>query len=457
MPRKEHDLLGEIEVPDDALWGAQTERARRNFPPTRRTLPPVLVRGFALVKKAAALASRELGLIDEQAAEALTAACDEMAGGGLNAQMVVDPLAGGAGTSLNMNVNEVLANYANQRLGKPLGSYKPVHPHDTVNLHQSTNDSFPTAARVAALWELEALEQAIVELQTALQEKECEYADTVMVGRTQLQDAVPLTAGQFFAAHAEALSRDRWRIFKSIERLKVVNLGGTAIGTGIGAPRQYIFRVIEHLRDLTGLPLSRAENPIEATSNQDAVVEADGILTALASNLLKLATDLRFLSSSPIGEIKLPPMQPGSTIMPGKVNPVIAEYAGQIAIEVIAAHQALTMAVAGGNLQLSQYFPLACWHLLDNLFLLKNAVEALSERCIRGIEVDQRQCREHLERSLSIAAALVPVVGYETAQAAVQRARRENVSLREALLAEGATDEEIDRALDPAQLLRLGD
>jgi aspartate ammonia-lyase len=290
-----------------------------------------------------------------------------------------------------------------------------------------------------------------------LQDKEREFADVAMVGRTQLQDAVPMTAGQLFGTWAEAIARDRWRVFKSIERLKIVNLGGTAIGTGVGAPRAYIFRVIEKLRELTELPLSRAENPVEATANQDALVEADGILTALAANLGKLAGDLRLLSMEAVGELRLPPLQAGSSIMPGKINPVAAEYAAQAALEAIAGHQALTSAIAAGNLQLSQFLPLAAWHLLDNLLLLKNAAQTLAERCVREIAIDPAAARAHLDNSLSVAAALAPIIGYERAQAAVQRARRDKIPLREALLAEGATAEQIDEALTPARLRRLGD
>jgi len=457
MPRVEHDLLGDIAVPDDALWGAHTQRALANFPPTNRGQPPGLTRAFALVKKAAALTNRDLGKLAPEPAAALVAACDELFAGALDAHIVVDPLAGGAGTSLNMNVNETLANRANERLGAPRGAYRPVHPLDTVNLHQSTNDAYPTAVRLAALWGLGDLEKALVALQGALQDKEREFADAVMVGRTQLQDAVPMTAGQLFGTYAEALARDRWRVFKCVERLKIVNLGGTAIGTGVAAPRAYIFRVIERLRELTDLPLSRAENPVEATANQDALVEADGILTALAANLFKLAGDLRLLSMASVGEIRLPPRQAGSSIMPGKINPVIPEYVAQLALEVMAAHQALTSSVAAGNLQLSQFLPLAAWHLLDNLLLLKNAVTALAERCVAGLTFDAARAREHLAASLSVAAALAPVIGYEKAQAAVQRAQRDRVPLREALLAEGATAAQIDEAFDPARLRRLGD
>ncbi|MDP8225852.1 MAG: aspartate ammonia-lyase [Candidatus Lernaella stagnicola] len=456
MARIEHDLLGDIQVPDGSYYGAHTQRAVLNFPSTGRDQAPSLVRALAVVKKAAAAANLEIGAVEEGVATALLQACDELAAGQWREQILVDPLAGGAGTSLNMNVNEVLANRANEILGGALGAYAPVHPLDTVNLHQSTNDAYATAVRVAALWELGKLEASLVTLQAALQHLEGEFADVVMVGRTQLQDAVPMTAGQLFGTYAEATARDRWRVFKSTERLKVVNLGGTAVGTGIGAPKKYIFQVIENLRRETSLPLSRAENPVEATANQDALVEVDGILTAMAANILKMSTDLRILSVPAVGEVRLPPRQAGSSIMPGKVNPVIAEYASQMALATLAGHAALSTAVASGNLQLSQFLPLAAWYLLDNLRLLRNAAEVLASKCFTGLEVDAGRAAAHLEKSLSVAAALVPVIGYEKAEAAVAKAQAEDISLREALTALGVTPSTIDEALSPSRLRRLG-
>ena len=457
MSRTETDLLGPVQVPDDALWGAHTQRAIDNFPPSYRRLPRLLIRAFALVKRAAAVVNHNLGHLPKDVADALIAACDELYDGNLDHHMVVDPLAGGAGTSLNMNVNEVLANRANELLGAARGSYHPVHPLDTVNRHQSTNDVFPTALRIAALWELQRLESHLVDLQAALQEKEQQYSDVVMVGRTQLQDAVPVTAGQMFSTWAEAVARDRWRVFKSIERLKVVNIGGTAVGTGVGAPRNYIFKIIEELRNQSHLPLARAENPVEATANQDAVVEVDGIISAMAANLGKIAGDLRILSMAPVREIILPPRQAGSSIMPGKVNPVIPEYVAQIAGEIMAGHGALTMAAAGGNLQLSQYFPVIAWHLLDHLRLAANGVQSLSQRCIRDLKVDAEQCAAHLGRSMAIAAALVPAVGYEKVQAAVVAAKEGDIPITRALLDQGIDQSRIDEALNPARLRRLGD
>jgi len=456
MPRIEHDLLGEIEIQDDALWGIHAERARRNFPSTGRKNTRSFIRAFGLVKEAAVLANLEIESISKDIAEAVVKACRELQSGELDSQIIVDALSGGAGTSLNMNVNEVISNRANIILGGQTGQYAPVHPLDTVNLHQSTNDAYPTALRIAALWELDTLEKSIIRLQSMLQQKEHEFSDVVMVGRTQLQDAVPMTAGQLFGTYAEAFARDRWRVFKCVERIKIINMGGTAIGTGIGAPKKYIFKVIEHLRTLSGLPLGRTENPVEATANQDAVVEIDGIMSALASNIIKLSNDLRILSTPAIGEIELPPMQAGSSIMPGKINPVIPEYAAQLAIEVIGGHNTLTHAISQGTLQLSQYFPLAAWRLLDNLQLMRNAADALAMRCICGLKVNAAVCREHLEHSMSIAAALIPEIGYEKAQAAVLKAKEQGTGLREALISLGVEAQLIDQALSPARLRKLG-
>lgn len=457
MARIEHDLLGELAVPDEALYGIHTLRALENFPPTRRQMPKPLIVAFARVKQAAAMTNRELGVLSEEQARALIAACEELAAGRHDAQIVVDPLAGGAGTSLNMNVNEVLANRGLELLGLARGDYPHLHPNDHVNCHQSTNDVFPTALRVAALWELLALEEELVALQAAWQEKEREFAEVAMVARTELQDALPMTAGQLFSSYAEAIARDRWRVFKAVERLKVVNLGGTAIGTGLGAPRAYIFKAVEKLRELTGLPLARAENLLEATSNQDALLEADAILGALAANLYKAANDLRLLSWPAVAELGLPARQAGSSIMPGKVNPVIAEYVQQLSLEVLAGHQALAQAIANGNLQLSQFFPLAAWHMLDNLHLMRQAVASFTRNAVHGIAVRRENAQLHLSASLAVAAALLPKIGYERAQEAVKLAQSSGLTLKEALIRLGVDGALIDETLAPSRLRRLGD
>ena len=312
--RKEQDLLGEREVPAEALYGISTVRALENFPLAGRPVKAALIHAFGAVKLACARTNHELGRWDDERFAAIAAACGEMAAGRLDAHIVVDALQGGAGTSTNMNVNEVLANRALQLLGRPLGDYATLHPVEDLNRHQSTNDTYPTALRVAAIRRLRDLAGELVGLLEAFQVKEKEFAQVVKVGRTQLQDAVLITLGREMGAYAEALARDRWRVSKCEERLRVVNLGGTAIGTGLGAPREYIFRVVEQLREITGLGLARAENLVEATQNTDAFVEVSGMLKACASNLLKIATDLRLLSSGPdagLGEIRLPERQAG--------------------------------------------------------------------------------------------------------------------------------------------------
>jgi len=324
--RIERDLLGEVAVPARSLHGAHTERALENFALAGEPVHPELARAFGTVKLACVRTNRALGAWarEDAKADAIERACHELAEGGLAAEIVVDRLQGGAGTSTSMNVNEVLANRALQLLGQPLGSYERVSPLDDVNLHQSTNDTFPTALRLAAITLLHRLEEQVVTLQEAFQQKEQQFAHVVKVGRTQYQDAVLTTLGREMGAYAEALNRDRWRIYKCEERLRVVNLGGTAIGTGFAAPRQYIFRVVDTLRELTGVGFARAENLIEATQNADVFVEVSGILKAHAVNLLKICGDLRLMSSGPeagLGEIRLPRRQAGSSICPARSTP----------------------------------------------------------------------------------------------------------------------------------------
>lgn len=315
--RAERDLLGERNVPAHALWGIHTLRATENFPLAGRCVALPLIRAYGLVKQASARTNRELGYLPADKAQAIEAAAAELAQGQLDANIVVDALQGGAGTSLNMNVNEVLANRALALLGRRYGDYQVVDPLDDVNMHQSTNDTYPTALRVAAIGGLRSLEKAVVELQEACQVKERELAGVVKVGRTELQDAVLVTLGREMGAYAEAFNRDRWRIYKCEERLRVVNLGGTAIGTGLGAPRDYIFRVVDVLRELCGYGLARAENLVEATQNADVFVEVSGMLKACASSLWKVSSDLRLLSSGPhagLGELRLPELQALSLI-----------------------------------------------------------------------------------------------------------------------------------------------
>lgn len=458
--RTEHDLLGTRPVPAQALWGIHTERARENFPLTGRRVYPELIHAYGAVKLACCRTNEELGYLEPTLAQALAAACAEMMEGQLDEHIVVDALQGGAGTSTNMNVNEVLANRALQLMGRPLGDYATLSPLDHVNLHQSTNDTYPTALKIAAIRHLRALEREVITLLEEFQSKERRYAGVVKVGRTQLQDAVLTTLGRELSSYAEAFARDRWRIYKCEERLRVVNLGGTAIGTGLAAPRRYIFRVIEHLRDITNLGLARAENLVECTQNTDVFVEVSGILKACASNLLKVASDLRLLSSGPdagFGDIRLPARQAGSSIMPGKVNPVIPEAVSQAALQVMANDQALTMACSLGNLELNAFLPLIADTLLGSLDLLTRACRLFYQYCVTGIEPNEERLRQHVEGATATVTALVERIGYTRATEVAAAARAEGKTIKQVVLEQGLmSEEEFAALIAPESVTRLG-
>jgi aspartate ammonia-lyase len=458
--RIERDQLGELPVPRDALYGVHTVRAVRNFRCGGRPVHRELVHAYGLVKLACARVNRSLGVWrDDAVADAIEQACREMAAGALDEHVVVDALQGGAGTSTNMNVNEVIANRALQILGRTPGSYDTVSPLDDINRHQSTNDTFPTALRIAALTLLQRLEGAVVEVQEAFQRKEREFAGIVTIARTELQDAVLTTLGRTMGGCAEAFSRDRWRISKCTERLRVVNLGATAAGTGIGAPREYIFRVTDVLRELTGLPLARAENLVDATRNADVFVEVSGILKALAVTLVKVSNDLRLLASGPdcgIGEIVLEPVQAGSSIMPGKVNPVLLESAAQAGLLACGHDAVIAAAVAGGNLDLSQFYPLIAYCLLESLDVLREGCRMLG-RCAVTMSADAERCRRGAQSPTALLTVLVAHVGYERAAAVAAAARREGCSIRDAAVRSGLlTAEAFDELVRPENVCRLG-
>jgi aspartate ammonia-lyase len=458
--RTETDLLGTRDVPATALWGIHTLRAVENFPLAGRPVQKRLIHAFGAVKLAAAQTNHELGRWDDTTFAAIETACREMIVGQLDDAIVVDALQGGAGTSTNMNVNEVLANRTLQLLGRPLGDYATISPHDDINLHQSTNDTYPTALRVAAIFGLHDLERRVVVLLEAFQEKEKQLANVVKIGRTELQDAVLMTLGREMGAYAEAFARDRWRIYKCEERLRVVNLGGTAIGTGLGAPRQYIFRAVENLRQITGLGIARAENLIEATQNSDALVEVSGILRTLAVNLLKIANDLRLLSSGPhagLGEIRLPPRQAGSSIMPGKVNPVIPEAVAQAAMAVMGHDQMILQAVGGGNLELSQFLPLVADSLLTSIDLLANACDIFTRHCVSGIEANAERCRDTVHNSTAMLTALIDKLGYDEVEKIANQAAAQHQDIRQWILDHKLlTPEEFDILTAPERVTRLG-
>jgi len=462
--RIERDMLGEVAVPAGSLHGAHTERALENFPLAGRPVHVELARAYGVVKLACARTNRTLGAWagpeGDAKAEAIERACRELADGLLDEHIVVDRLQGGAGTSTNMNVNEVLANRALQLLGAEPGDYARVSPLEDLNLHQSTNDTYPTALRLAAIELLHRLEEQVVSLQEAFQAKEQEFAHVVKVGRTQYQDAVLTTLGREMGAYAEALGRDRWRIFKCEERLRVVNLGGTAIGTGFAAPRQYIFRVVDTLRELTSIGFARAENLTEATQNADVFVEVSGILKAHAASLLKICGDLRLMSSGPeagLGEIRLPQRQAGSSIMPGKVNPVIPEAVSQAALLVFGYDATIAAAAGLGSLELNAFMPLIAACLLQSLGLLASCDELLRRYCVEGIEADEERCAAHVRASSAAATALVPEIGYDAACEVVREALERGATIRDVVVAGGRLSaEQYDELLTAEAVCRLG-
>ena len=454
MTRTDTDLLGSLELPDDVMYGVQTERARRHFDASGTPVRPEIVRALALVKQACARANARCGYLAHAAADGIERACEEIAGGAFADQFVVDSLQGGAGTSTNMNLNEVIAFRASQLAGER------VHPLEHVNLHQSTNDVYPTAVRVAAIRALGDLEPAMVALLEAFQEKEREFAGVVKLGRTELRDAVPVTLGREFGAYAGALGRDRWRISKCVERLRVVNLGGTAVGTGIAAPREYIFCAIETLRDVTGLGLSRAENLIDATQNLDAFVEVSGMLRAHAVNLVKIARDLRLMASGPeggLGELELPALQPGSSLMPGKVNPVIPEMVVQAGFRVMAHDTEINLVAMSGELELNAFLPLLADALIRSIRLLERTDTAFREHCVLGIRANADRCRDLVERSQEILTALIPRIGHDKAVELARLMREKRLDVRAAVRETGCMDErELDGLLAPENLCALG-
>lgn len=460
MTRTESDFLGERTVPAAAYYGIHTVRARENFSVSRQPVHPELVRAIATVKQAAAEMNMSLGLLDAQKGSAIFQAAAEVAEGHFADQFPVDALQGGAGTSTNMNVNEVIANRANELLGGQKGDYSLVHPLNHVNLSQSTNDVYPTALRIAAIRLLQSLSQACAGLQGALQKKEAEFAGILKLGRTEMQDAVPVTLGQEFSAWAEAVARDRWRLYKVEERLREVNLGGTAVGTGLNAERRYVFGVVERLRALTGIGLARDENMIDTTQNADVFVEVSGLLKACATTLIKISGDIRLLSSGPRGglaEIRLPDLQAGSSIMPGKVNPVMPEMLAQIGYQTIARDLAITLAAQGGQLELNAFLPLVAANLLPAMEEMTHAMQLFAERCVLGITADPGRCRLHLENSVALVTALSPLIGYDRAAEIAKQALRDDVTVTEALLCSGLiSQDELAALLRPEALTRPG-
>ncbi|NLI46475.1 MAG: aspartate ammonia-lyase [Acidobacteria bacterium] len=454
--REEHDSLGARQVPAGAYYGVQTLRAVENFPITGVAIGrfPLLIRALGAIKKAAAQANMDLKILPPDLGAAIVQAADEVMDGRYNADFVVDVIQGGAGTSTNMNANEVIANRALELLGRPRGDYAACHPNNHVNLSQSTNDVYPTALKLAAIWKIRRLLDAMGQLQDAFALKGEEFKDVLKLGRTQLQDAVPMTLGQEFAAVAITIGEDMERLREAARLIHEMNMGATAIGTGVNTVPGYTDRVRARLIEITGLSLITAPNLIEATSDAGAYVQLSGVLKRIAVKLSKVCNDLRLLSSGPrggIGEILLPAMQPGSTIMPGKVNPVIPEVVNQVCFEVIGLDVAISMAAQGGQLELNAFEPLIGFNIFLSMDMLERAATVLRERCVTGIRADRERCRELLERSTGIVTALVPVIGYEAAARLAHESLDTGRPVRELALAQGLLDEAaLNELLNPA-------
>ena len=456
--RVEHDLLGERQVPADAYYGIQTLRGVENFDITGIPLAhyPQFIRALAMVKKAAAKANHKLGDLDKDIADAICAACDEIIAGNLHNQFVVDMIQGGAGTSTNMNANEVIANRALEILGHSRGEYDVIHPNNHVNLAQSTNDAYPTAIRLAILLSHESLTKALSELAYELKQKSVEFSDVIKMGRTQLQDAVPMTLGQEFDAFRVTMKEDIQQIRNAVGLFKEINLGATAIGTGINAKTEYSSLVIEELAQVSGVELVPAVNLVEATSDMGAFVLFSGVLKRVAVKISKMCNDLRLLSSGPrtgFNEINLPPMAPGSSIMPGKVNPVIPEVVNQVAFQVIGNDLTVTMAAEAGQLQLNVMEPVIAFNIFQSLKMLTQAINTLTRRCIQGITANRERCRYLVEHSIGLVTALNPYIGYENSTRIAKKALETNRSVAELVLEEGLLSrEQLEDILKPERM-----
>lgn len=455
--RTEHDLLGDGEVQAEAYFGLQTLRALSNFPigGGRLNVYPNLIIALAMVKKACALANLDCGALPEDIANAIAEAADEVIVGKLHDYFVVDMLQGGAGTSTNMNANEVLANRGLELLGYEKGDYERLHPNNHVNCSQSTNDVYPTALKLGMILSSQHLIEAVVGLVAAFEVKSEEFAAVVKMGRTQLQDAVPMTLGQEFGAFATSLRQELQGLHRTREDLLTFNIGGTAIGTRLNAPKGYPERAIERLREVTGLKVVLAKDLIEATQDTQAFVMFSSSLKSLAIKLSKICSDLRLLSSGPragLGEIQLPPRQPGSSIMPGKVNPVIPEVVNQVAYRVIGNDLAVTLAAEAGQLQLNVMEPVIAASILESLKILANAVTTLRQNCIEGVVANVEHCRAFVENSIGLVTALVPVLGYGTASSVAAEALANGTSLADVLRERGLFNDEIAAALSPERM-----
>ena len=458
--RKEHDLLGDRDVPFEFYYGIQTLRGIENFNISGVTLStfPTLIQGLAMVKLAAAQANHELGLLNKETSDAIVQACTEIINGRFHSHFAVDMIQGGAGTSTNMNANEVIANRALELMGYDKGDYQHCHPNNHVNLSQSTNDAYPTAIKIALIMSNEKLIEVLQDLIESFQNKAAEFSNVIKMGRTQLQDAVPMTLGQEFDAYAATLSEEIERLNQNVDLFLEVNMGATAIGTGINSDPDYSQKVIKHLRDATGLDLELAGNLVEATQDTGAFVMYSSAVKRLAVKLSKISNDLRLISSGPrtgINEINLPPMQPGSSIMPGKVNPVIPEVVNQIAFKVIGNDLTVTLAAEGGQLELNVFEPVIVQSLFESIEMLKNGMMTLKYKCIDGITANEKRSRELVENSIGLITALNPVLGYEKSTKLAKEALESGRGVYELVLEKKLlTKEELDDILKPENMVK---
>lgn len=458
--RIEKDFLGEKKIPYDAYYGIQTIRAYENFPITGQRIHPSFIKALAIVKKSAAEANADIGQLDPKIAEAIIQAADEIIEGKFHDQFIVDPIQGGAGTSTNMNANEVIANRALELLGDEKGNYTRVSPNNHVNMAQSTNDVFPTANHLALLMMAEDLKNALKRLCDQFANKAKEFSTVLKMGRTHLQDAVPITLGQEFSAYAAVFSRDLERIETSEKYLYDMNMGGTAVGTGLNAHPQYIEKVAEYLRKNSGYPLRTAENLVDATQNTDAYTSFSAALRICMTNTSKIANDLRLMSSGPkvgLGEITLPSRQAGSSIMPGKVNPVMAEVVNQVAFQVIGNDHTVTMASEAGQFELNVMEPVLVHNLMESVQIMTNVFTVFEKYCIEGIEANLKQLKTYMDVSIGTITAINPHVGYEKATEVAREAFLTGQSVREICVQKGIlSEEELEQILDPAEMTKPG-
>ncbi len=458
--RLEHDSIGTLEVPEEVYYGVQTLRAARNFHITGLRMQPELINSVAQIKKAAAITNYEVGRLDKRRADAIVKACDEITSGKLHDQFIVDPIQGGAGTSLNMNANEVIANRAIEILGGKKGDYSIVNPNDHVNYGQSTNDVFPSCGRITTLKLLHKAQRQLKRLYDALSQKAEEFDSVIKMGRTQMQDAVPIRLGQEFRAYSAAIRRDITRFEHAKDEMSYLNLGGTAIGTGLNADVLYLQKVVRNIALVSGLDLVQAYDLIDATQNLDGYVSVSSAVKTCAVNLSKMSNDLRLMSSGPragLGEINLPPKQNGSSIMPGKVNPVIPEVVNQVAFNVIGNDVTIAMATEAGQLELNAFEPIIFYKLFQSIETLCFAVQTLVDNCITGITANVEHCKKMVDNSVGIITAICPHVGYEKAADLAKEAIATGASVKDVILEHKLlTREELEMILDPYSMTEPG-